>query len=225
MSARDGAFRISGRCPPNRADLTRLVGRIHERQGLATSGLAVDQCRRLPRLRGRRFARGFDRAQLSAIRKVHAGRVQPIGAVDARRIDDARMRHFGVRIHLRDRVRHHGFGGQTRIDDAIHERCIRAVLQQPAHEVWQQVFMRPDRRVDAAGVAALIRRDDLRIQLFAHAMEALILERARSVAEHLRNERDRLRVVGGELRVDDVLRGGEESRAREVRRVRCSACA
>ncbi len=90
-----------------------------------------------------------------------------------------------VGIDLRDRVRHHGFGGQTRIDDAIHERRVGAVLQQTSHEIRQQIFVRADWRIHAACVATLLRADDLRVQLFAHAMQALILERAGGVTRTL----------------------------------------
>ena len=37
----------------------------------------------------------------------------------------------------RDRVGHHFFGRQARIDDAIDERSVGAVLEQPTHEIWQ----------------------------------------------------------------------------------------
>ncbi len=80
--------------------------------------------------------------------------------------------------------------------------------------------MRPNRRVDAAGMSALLRADHLRVQLLAHAMQPLIFERAGGIAKDLRHVRNRLGIVGRKLRVDHVSRVRQQTRAREIRHVR-----
>ena len=54
------------------------------------------------------------------------------------------------RIHHRDRITDDLGHRQAFIDDAIDEGGVRAVFQQPAHQVGQQLFMRAHRRVHAA---------------------------------------------------------------------------
>src|SRR5438445_315549 len=86
------------------------------------------------------------------------------------------------------------------VDDAVDERGVRAVLQQAAYEIRQQILVRADRRVDAAGHIEVVRADHFVVEIGAHAVQALELER-----ETLRNvvdRRDRMRVVRGERRVE-----------------------
>jgi hypothetical protein len=69
-----------------------------------------------------------------------------------------------------------------RIDDAVDERRVGAVLEQPAHEIREQRLVRPHRRVDAARRAQLLSPDHLVVHGFAHAVQALELEAAASPA-------------------------------------------
>jgi hypothetical protein len=52
------------------------------------------------------------------------------------------VRNALERIHLGYRIGDDFLGRQARIDDAIHERRVGAVLEQPPHEIGQQIFMR-----------------------------------------------------------------------------------
>ncbi len=63
-----------------------------------------------------------------------------IATVEARRIDDARMRRFQCARPPSGSDVTTASAGRRASDDAIHERRVRAVLQQPAHEVRQQIF-------------------------------------------------------------------------------------
>ncbi len=105
-----------------------------------------------------------------------------------------------------------------RIDDAIHERRIGAVLEQAPHQVGQQRFVRAYRSVDAAGAAPVLLADDLVEQALPHAVQALELEIA--IARERADGRDRERVVARELWIDRVLRGQQRLGARQIRDVR-----
>jgi hypothetical protein len=74
-----------------------------------------------------------------------------------------------------DRVGDQRVDRQGGVGDAVDERRVGAVLEQAADEVGQQVLVAADRRVDAAGAAPRSRADDLVVQLFAHAVQALVL--------------------------------------------------
>ena len=82
--------------------------------------------------------------------------------------------------------------------------------------------MRADRRVDAARPAELAVgdvADDLLVERLAHAVQALELVlpgRERSGAGELVDRRQRVRVVGRELRIDLGRRGEQAARAGEV---------
>ena len=115
-----------------------------------------------------------------------------------------------------------GIGDQVgdrdvRIDDAVDERRVGAVLEQAAHQVGEQRLVRAYRGIDAAGVAPVFLAHDLVEQAFAHAVQALEFEVA------ARRQRvhggDRERVVAGELRVDRVRGRQHGLGARQVRDV------
>ena len=94
------------------------------------------------------------------------------------------------------------------IGDAVDERGVGAVLEQAPHEVREQRLVRADRRVDAARPAELAfgdAADDLLVERLAHAVQALELVlpgRVRVGAGELVDRRERMRVVGRELRID-----------------------
>ena len=61
----------------------------------------------------------------------------------------------------------------ARVGDAVHERGVGAVLQQPANEVGEQGLVRADRRVNPARTIELVAADDLLVERLAHAVQAL----------------------------------------------------
>ena len=67
-------------------------------------------------------------------------------------------------------------GRHAGVGQLVHERRVRAVLQQPAHEVGEQVAVFAHRRVDAQ-VQPGRRRQHLAVHALAHAVQALQLER------------------------------------------------
>ena len=164
------------------------------------------------------------------VAQVQAGRVDAL-ALGGLAVQFARQRNLLVR----GAQRHHAGGGLGRIGhqlvdrnafvaDQVHERGIGAVLQQPAHQVGQQRFMRAHRRVDAAGAVQLAlrhRAHHLFVQRLAHAVQALELVLAGIVvlARQLVDGRQRVRVVRGELRIDGLGRAQQLARARQVRHV------
>ena len=114
-----------------------------------------------------------------AVGEIEAGGIEPLGREQVHRQRNARMRHALQRIDLGDGIRHHLLGRQARIDDAIDERGVGAVLEQAPHQVGQQVFVRTHRRVDAAGVSAPGPAHHAVVQLRAHAVQALEFEAVR----------------------------------------------
>ena len=122
-----------------------------------------------------------------------------------------------VRVHGGHRVGHQVGRRQGFVGDAVDEAGVGAVFQQAAHQVGQQVLVRTHRGVDAAGHVQLVRRDHLGIQVVAHAVQLLVLV---ALARGIRVDGgNRLRVVGGEHRVDGVRRGQHAARAGQVAHV------
>ena len=104
------------------------------------------------------------------------------------------------------------------VDDAVDERGVRAVFEQAAHEIRQQIFVRADRRVDAARHIEIVLADHFGIKIGAHAVQALEFERA--AVRHVVDRGDRVRVVRRELRVDQIrARVEQAARAGEIRHV------
>ena len=95
---------------------------------------------------------------------------------------------------------------------------VGAVLQQPPHQIGEQVAVAADRRIGAIGELGVIRAQ-LRIERFAHAVQPLEFE-AVAIARKLQNGRDRQRIVGGELRKDTRPQAQQLSRAGDVIQIR-----
>ena len=141
------------------------------------------------------------------------------------------MRQAGLALgprHVLDPLHRiaHQFGDRDRgIGHLVDERGVGAVLQQPAHQVGQQGLVRAHRRVDAARPAQSafgLGADHLLVQRLAHAVQALELVLPRRVAlgtGHVVDRGQRVRVVGGELRVRRVGRIQQLARAGQVRQV------
>ena len=151
-----------------------------------------------------------------AVGEIEAGGIRALRREQVRRQRNARMRHAFERVHFGDRIRHHFFGRQARIDDAIDERSIGAVLQQAPHQIGQQVFMRAHRRIDAAGKLAPGPAHHAVVELRAHAVQALEFESVGIAAEHFRDVRDGVRVVRGELWIDALAGALQQPRTRQI---------
>ena len=102
-------------------------------------------------------------------------RVSPV-----RRIEIARRRNLVVRRpeRLDSAGGLNGIGDEVvdrhaRIGDAVDERGVGAVLEQPADKIGEQGLVRADRRVDPARSIELVAADHLLVQRFAHAVQAL----------------------------------------------------
>ncbi len=80
-----------------------------------------------------------------AARKIHAERVLAV-RVDVARQRDARVGNIGLG-KLLDWIGDQIFERYAGIGDLVHERRVGAVLQQPAHQVRQEVGKAADRRV------------------------------------------------------------------------------
>ena len=93
--------------------------------------------------------------------------------------------------------------GTAVVGQLVHERRVGAVLQQPPHQVGQQVAVLAHRRVDAHA-ASLASLQHLAVHALAHAVQALHLEARAARARHLHDRGDGAGVVGRELRVDHV---------------------
>ncbi len=126
------------------------------------------------------------------------------------------MRNTLERIDLGDRIGNDLFRRQTRIDDAVDERRVGAVLEQAPHEIRQQVFMRAHRRIHAAGVFAPGPAHHAVVQLRAHSMQALEFESIRVATENFGDMRDGVRIVGRELGIDALAGAFEQARAGEI---------
>ncbi len=145
-------------------------------------------------------------------------RKRGILCVDVHRQRDARMRDRGEAAHalagVGDQLAHR----HALVHHAVDEAGVGAVLEQPPHQVGQQVLMRADRRVDTAGHVQLVLADHLGVQVGAHAVQALVFVRA--ALRQVMHGGDGVRIVGGELRIDQLAAGMEQApRAGQVRHV------
>ena len=123
-----------------------------------------------------------------------------------------RMRRVRPRKQL-ERIGDQPLERRVRIADLMHEGAVRAVLEQPAHEIGEQIAMPADRRIHAAREAGL--GDQRVVQRVAHALQLLELEGA-TASRQLEHGRDRAAVVGGELRKEPLARAEQRLRAGDV---------
>ena len=61
------------------------------------------------------------------------------------------------------------------VDDAVDERGVGAVFQEPPHQIGEQILVAADRRIDPARKVHLVGADDFAIERLAHAVQALEL--------------------------------------------------
>ncbi len=97
------------------------------------------------------------------------------------------------------------------IQDLIYKGGIGAVLQQPPHQIREQIAMRSHRRVNPAARAFRLAHEPM--QRLAHAVKALKLKGA-PIPRQRQDRRDGVGVVGGELRIDPIGHGQELLSAR-----------
>ena len=162
---------------------------------------------------GCRAQPGNEIAQRVFAREIDARGIHAIRAEQLARQRNTRVRcaddTFGASdsLDLLHRVAHKAIERRVRIGDSIDERRIRAVLEEPPHEIREQRVMRTDGRVDAARpveLAVVGTADDMLVERLSHAMQTLKLESAPvgAASRHLVHGGQRVRVVRRELRID-----------------------
>ena len=161
-----------------------------------------------------------------AVREIQAARVHARAARTAARGSGIRGCATSAQRSRRARPGRRRSSGDRRLrrHEAIHERGVRAVLEQAPHEIRQQVLdgFRPARKRGSACSHA--GPTTARVQLLAHAVQTLELERL-GRAGTLEDRRDRVRVVRRELR-DRCARRARAARARTRGTTRrCRPCA
>src|ERR1700740_926850 len=87
------------------------------------------------------------------------------------------------------------------VHDSVDERSIRAVFEQPAHEIREQVLMAADRRIDPAWPAEMLRPGDLLVERLTHPVQPLKLV-IPAVTSHFENGGDSMRIVGRKLWIE-----------------------
>ena len=203
--------RAVGRLPF--ADATTAIGRIGHGNARRIRFRTRHQRRCAPR-----FDRGVDRVaegfEFVVVRQIDAHGIFPGFAVQVDRLRDARMRFRFEAAHDFARIGDEVADRCVLIDDAIHERRVRAVFEQAAHEVRQQVFVAADRRIHAARDVQMFLADHFVVQIGAHAVQALELERP--AFRVMMDRRDRVCVMRGELRIKQLAVIEQAARAGEI---------
>ncbi len=189
---------------------------VDRRNNLALLSLAPrarDNWRRLPHRCGFRDrigegGHGAAIAKFDSVSGLAQGHVNIRGQRQARRPGAVLVAYDGLRPDDKLGTRH------TRIAEARDERGVGAIFKKTAHEIGEQVFMSADRRVDPAR-----KLRDLGPQgsekVFAHAVEALEFK-ALDISSQFDDCRYGKRVMGRELRIDDVSHAEELFGARKI---------
>ena len=185
------------------------------RRFVAPSNLTPFRCRLGPQ-RSVPSRERVERGELPVVGKVGTPRIAAARQQRDRQ-RDAGMRPAAACLGEGDRVDDQRCDGDRRVDDPVDERAVRAVLEQPPHQVGEQRLVRADRRVDAAGAIELRLPHDLVVDALAHAVQAL--EFVLRIAGELVHRGDGERIVARELRIDRVGRRQHRLRAGEVRDV------
>ena len=170
-------------------------------------GVDLVACGLLHRIDARRCHRAQQRLALREAGEVRAGRVR-----------SSAVQRLGHRLPWLLR-RRQGRGEQRlhvdlRVGELVHEGRVGAVLQQPAHQVGQQVAVLADRGVDAHRHIAAAHH--LAVDRLAHAVQALHLELRAARLAHVQDRGDGAGIVAGELRIDHLAMPDERAGTREV---------
>ena len=102
------------------------------------------------------------RANVS-IRKIDAPRIAALWCKQIGRRRNLRVRNVIAFPGRDDRIRHDILHVDRLVNDAIDERGIGPIFEQTPHEIWQQVLVAADRRVDTATAVQLVGVDHLGI--------------------------------------------------------------
>ena len=116
-----------------------------------------------------------------------------------------------------DWIGHQFARGDGFVGDAVDEAGIGAVLEQPADQVRQQILVAADRGVHPARHVELVLADHFRVQIVAHAVQFLVL--VATALRHAMDRHDRVRVMGGEHRIQRIAGTQHFFRAGEVTQV------
>ena len=115
---------------------------------------------------------GLQSGQFARISEIEPPRVAALGVKQVAWQWDARMRLLRQCREPRDRVGDDLVDRGMLVDDAVDERGVGAVFEQPPHQIGEQILMAADWRVDAARAVHLVGRH-LVIERLAHAVQAL----------------------------------------------------
>jgi len=177
-----------------------LHGKGRSPHGIARQHRSRQHRPRLPAMRGKARTACVKRRQGRPMRQIPAPRIAPLRLEKLGPGGDV-GRKVGQCL---ERIAGDGLGRDLFIDDLVDKGRIRAVLQQPAHQIGQQIAVRADGGVDAAaGVFAVL--DDL-VQGRAHAVQSLefISRPAPHIGGHIEDGGDGMGIMRGELRIDAV---------------------
>ena len=156
------------------------------------------------------------------IGKVHPGAVAAAGEYVARQRD----RRVALRLgggEFADRVDHQRADRHIGIGHPVDERAVGPVLEQPAHQIGQQILVRSDRRINphprrrASRLA--LGAGEFFVNILAHAVEALEFERA--ACSERGDRADCIGVVRGKGREQRIARIEQPRGTGEVRHIGC----
>ena len=158
---------------------------------------------------------------LPVIGQIDAQRIQPparrFGFIQVARHRDFRVADVDALADRRNRVGHKLRRRNIMIQNLVHEGCIRAILQQAAHKIRQQLYMRADRRVNADRHVAVLAQDG--IKCITHTVELLKFKRRPGFLGHLDNRRRRMRVMGAEHRENIILEFKQLRRTAQIGKI------
>jgi hypothetical protein len=122
-------------------------------------------------------------------------------------------------FHLADGIGDDVLDRRLVVGQPVDEGRVGPVLQQPAHQVGQQVLVAAHRRIDATRPVELVGPEHFPIERLAHAVQPLELVVLR-LARHHRDGGQRMGVVGGELGIEHVAPRQHQFGAGEIGHVR-----
>ncbi len=164
---------------------------------------------------------GFQLRDSDRIAPISTVRVNPLRPIKGVRLADARRRRRFVQgaIQHGNGIAHDLLHGNLGIEKLVHERGVGAVLEQPAHEVGQQVLVGSDRSVDPHRWKVRHIREYGRVEQLTHPVQPLEFVDGPGGRE-IEDGRYRVGIVSSKLRMNDVAGREEMLRAHEIARVR-----
>ena len=162
---------------------------------------------------------GQQGADRRGIAEVQPGGVLALGTEEVPWQWDSRVRDGVVRRYDRHRVAHQVGHRDLVVKEAVDERRVGAVLEQPSHEVRQEILVRPDGRVRPHRWKVIELSARLVVEQFTHAVQALEFVLATGAGRDFEHRADGVGIVRGELRVQPRVRE-QPCGARDVGQVR-----